>query len=177
MRMHLPRKHRGRRREQGTAVLEFALAGIPLLLMIISIFELCLAMWSYHTLAFAVREGARYAAIKGQGCSYTGNSCGVTVGTIAQQIATAGAGLSPAVLNVTLTSAAGSISCNPLNSCYSNTTAWPPSSSSANVAGSAITVSGTYAVNTSLVFLFIPTGSLKIGNLTLPASSQQLIQF
>ena len=167
---------RVRRKEQGKALLEFALAGIPLILMIISVLELCLAMWSYHTLAFAVREAARYASTKGAGCSYTGNSCGVTVANIAQQIANSAVGLSTSQLNATLTSTAGSVTCNPLSSCSSNNTAWPPSS--ANAAGSIISITGYYPVNTSLVFLFIPyTRSLTIGNLTLPASSQVTMQF
>jgi len=156
-------------------MIEFAAAGIPIILVMVSIIEMGLTMWTYETLAFAVREGARYAATKGQGCSYSGNSCGVTVANIAQKIAAAGIGLAPGTLNITLTSAAGSIACNPLNSCYSNNTFFPPSSSnSENKLSNPITVTGSYPATVS----FAPiVGSVKTYSGTLQASSQQIIQF
>ncbi|MFL6352683.1 MAG: TadE/TadG family type IV pilus assembly protein [Bryobacteraceae bacterium] len=167
---------RTRRNEKGNALIEFTLVGIPLVLIFISLIEICIAMWSYHTLAYAVREGARYASTKGQGCTYTGNTCSVTVGAVAQQIATAGTALVPAQLNVTLTSPAGSVDCNPISSCYSNTAIWPPSSG--NLPGSVISVSGSYPVQTGLVMMFFPgTGASQLNSVTLPASSQQIIQF
>lgn len=157
-------------------LIEFTLVGIPLLLIFISLIEICLAMWSYHTLAYAVREGARYASTKGQGCTYGGNTCSVTVATVAQQIATAGTGLVPGQLNVSLISSAGSITCNPVSSCYSDTAVWPPNS--ANTPGSIISVAGSYPVQTGLVMMFFPsTGGYQLGSVNLPASSQQVIQF
>jgi Flp pilus assembly protein TadG len=167
---------RTRRNEKGNTLVEFTLVGIPLVLIFISLIEICIAMWSYHTLAYAVREGARYASTKGQGCTYAGNSCSVTVGTVAQQIATAATALVPGQLNVTLTSLGGSVTCNPITSCYSNTAIWPPSSG--NIPGSVISVSGSYPVQTGLVMMFFPgTGASQLNSVTLPASSQQVIQF
>ncbi|MGI9070109.1 MAG: TadE/TadG family type IV pilus assembly protein [Bryobacteraceae bacterium] len=167
---------RTRWNEKGNTLVEFTLVGIPLVLIFISLIEICIAMWSYHTLAYAVREGARYASTKGQGCTYTGNTCSVTVGTVAQQIATAATALLPGQLNVTLTSLAGSVTCNPISSCYSNTAIWPPSSG--NIPGSVISVSGSYPVQTGLVMMFFPsTGASQLNSVTLPASSQQIIQF
>jgi len=163
-------------KERGGALVEFVLAGIPLVLMLTSMVQLSLAMWNYHTLSFAVGEGARYAATHGQGCTYTGNSCSVTVANVAQQIAAAGVGLAPGRLNITLASTAGSITCNPLNSCYSNGAVWPPSG--ANTYGSAISVSGYYPAP-PLLFIFLPSiGSvLNFSAVTLAASSQQIIEF
>jgi Flp pilus assembly protein TadG len=163
-------------RERGSTLIEFTLAGIPILLIIMSIVQMSLAMWSYHTLAYAVREGARYASIRGQGCTYSGNSCSVTVANICQQIASAGVGLAPGQLNITLTSSAGSITCNPLNSCSSNSTVWPPAS--ANARGSVISVSGTYPMPLALFLPFFPgNSSMQSSSITLPASSEQIIQF
>jgi TadE-like protein len=54
----------GRRR--GNATIEFTLVGIPLLCVLISTFEMARGMWLYHTLAYAVKEGTRYAAVRGQ---------------------------------------------------------------------------------------------------------------
>lgn len=167
---------RTRRSEKGNMLIEFTLVGIPLILMLISLIEICLAMWSYHTLAYAVREGARYASTKGQACTYGGNTCSVSVGTIAQQIASTGVGLVPAQLNVTLTSSMGNVLCNPITSCYSTTDIWPPSSG--NTPGSAISVSGSYPVQTRLVMMFFPsTGASRFSSVSLSASSQQIIQF
>ena len=56
---------RGRRR-LGNATIEFTLVEIPLLCVLISTFEMARGMWLYHTLAYAVKEGARYAAVRGQ---------------------------------------------------------------------------------------------------------------
>lgn len=168
---------RARRGERGSALIEFTLVGIPLVLLVITIIEMCLAMWSYHTLAFAVREGARYASTKGQGCTYSGNTCSTNIGTIAQQIALAGIGLAPGQLNVTFTASDGTtVTCNPLNTCYTSTTVWPPSS--ANVAGDTLKVAGTYTVQAPLLFLYMPfTRSLTFHSFTLPATSQQVILF
>jgi Flp pilus assembly protein TadG len=162
------------RPDAGTSILEFAIIGPCLLLLTITLLQICLTMWSYETLAFAVREGARYTATKGQGCSYSGNSCGVTVSSVAKDIAAAAPGLDPNVMNVTLTSSGGtSINCNPLNSCYSNSTAWPPSS--ANTEGtSTVAVSGTYPMN---LFFVHPQGYVGTSSGNLQASSQQVIQF
>jgi Flp pilus assembly protein TadG len=162
------------RREEGTSVLEFAIIGPCLLLLTITLFQICLVMWNYETLAFAVREGARYTATKGQGCSYSGNSCSVTVSAVAYQIATAAAGLVPANLNVTLSSSGGSsVTCNPLSSCYTNSTAWPPSSG--NTEGSStVTVTGYYPMN---LFFVHPQGYVGTSSGNLQASSQQVIQF
>ena len=70
---------RARKKETGSTTIEFALGGVSLLILVVSLVQMSLAMWSYHTLAYAVREGARYASTKGIGCTYTGNSCSVTV--------------------------------------------------------------------------------------------------
>ena len=166
---------RGRKEERGTSTIEFVLAGVPLILVMVSIIEMALTMWTYETLAFAVREGARYAATKGQGCSYSGNSCGVTVANIAQKIAASGIGLAPGVLNVTITSAAGTITCNPLTSCYSNLTSFPPTSSnSENTLTNPITVTGSYPATVSFTPLLGPINKYSG---TLQATSQQIIQF
>ena len=162
-------------RQKGSALIEFILVGIPLVILLSSIVELSLAMWNYHTLSFAVGEGARYASTHGQGCTYTGNTCSVTVANIAQQIASVGVGLAPERLNVTLTSTAGTITCNPINTCYSNAAIWPPSG--ANTYGSAISVSANYPA-AAILFLFMPAaGALNVSAVTLSASSQQIVEF
>jgi len=166
---------RARKNETGATTIEFAFGGVSLLILVVSLVQMSLAMWSYHTLAYAVREGARYASTKGIGCTYTGNSCSVTVSNVAQKIAAAGIGLLPSQLSVTLTSSAGDVSCNPVSNCYSNTTVWPPSSpGSANQVGKPVKLTASYPVRV----LFLPIlGSLQTAAPTLQATSQQLILF
>ena len=90
-------------------MVEFVLAGIPVIFVLISIFELSRGMWTYHTMAYAVREGVRYAAVHGKGCA-SPHTCQVTIGQITSVIKAAGAGLPPSTTVVTFTPASGSAS-------------------------------------------------------------------
>lgn len=59
------RFRRGAGGEGGQALVEFALA-IPLLLLIVTgLFDLGRAVWQSNTLAYAAREGTRYAVVHG----------------------------------------------------------------------------------------------------------------
>ena len=94
---------RGLKSRRGNTTLEFTLVGIPLLFVLISIFEISRAMWMYHTLAYAIKQGTRYAAVRGQNCvpAVNGNSCTVTIGNLVTFIQTAGGGLLPDQLHLT----------------------------------------------------------------------------
>src|SRR6185503_1515288 len=48
---------RARKNETGATTIEFAFGGVSLLILVVSLVQMSLAMWSYHTLAYAVREG------------------------------------------------------------------------------------------------------------------------
>ena len=181
------------KRTRGVAILEFLLAGIPILVLLLIIFELCLALWSYHTLAAAVEDGALYASTKGQGCTYTGNSCRVSISAIIQDILGAGVGIDPNRLNLTFHSSASAyyadIVCNPAQTCLSGrytTTLWPParvSSGPPAVYGdmpaiSYIDITGTYPSPVPVISLFMPAQLLPaIGTLQFSATSRQVVQF
>jgi Flp pilus assembly protein TadG len=151
-------------RERGSAMVEFALVSIPTIILFISLVQLSLTLWQYHTMAYAIREAIRYASTKGPGCWYSGNSCGTTIGTIALKIANSGLGMQTSQLNVTFTSTAGSTSCNPLSTCTSSTTSWPPASVAA---GSSISIAATYPYNVIFLPLYgtpiVSSGSLSAG--------------
>ena len=53
----------------GSTFLEFVLVGVPVIFVMFSTFEMARGMWSYHSLAYAVREGTRYAIVHGASCS------------------------------------------------------------------------------------------------------------
>lgn len=164
------------RARRGNALIEFTLAGIPIIFMLISIFEMARGMWTYDTLAYAVRRGLRSAIVHGQTCASGGNNCIWTVGQVAQAIRQAGVGLDPQRLSVTLISESGSISCNPLSSCLNSATVWPPST--ANSPGRPLTIRAQYAFQSAMV-MFWPgaPGVGPVGTLSLPASSTQSIQY
>jgi hypothetical protein len=161
--------------ERGSAMLEFTLVGVPLIFILICTFELARAMWNYHTVAYAINEATRYAAVRGKGCTYTGNSCSVTVGTVARQIASFGIGLDSGTFNVTLTSGAGDVPCQPLSSCFNNATVWPPKG--AADAGMDITIRGSYPFQSALTMFWPGKGALSVGALALPSTSRQVVQF
>jgi Flp pilus assembly protein TadG len=56
---------RGRQGERGQALVEFALL-LPLMLLIVTgLFDVARAVWQENTLAYAAREGTRYAIVHG----------------------------------------------------------------------------------------------------------------
>lgn len=169
----MPNRNRDQR---GNAVIEFSLVGIPIIFVLISTFEMARGMWLYHTVAYAVKEGSRYASVHGQNCRIPPNNCPVDIGQISQVIKSAGLGIEPALLNLTFTDDSGTtLSCT-LSNCLSDNTPWPPAA--ANAPGMAIKVSGSYTFR-SAIAMFWP-GSAWVGPLpalNLPASTTERIKF
>ena len=162
------------RKRRGSLMVEFTLCAIPLIFVLLSVTELSLTMWNYHTLAEAVSYSTRYASSHGAGCA--GKGCATTVGSIATLLASRAIGLSAGNLNVTLTSGASTVTCNPLNSCTSSGTAWP--SLSANTAGTDLTISASYPVSLPIPIFSPGHGSgTKFGALTLAAQSRQMVVY
>ena len=89
--MQLMRFRSFRREEDAQGIVEFALVLPVLLLLIFGIIDLGRAVWEENTLAYAAREGTRYAIVHGSGCetpcvqawpgTYATNSCS-TSGTV-----------------------------------------------------------------------------------------------
>src|SRR4051812_12070981 len=105
-------KRSGHSRRRGQSLIEFTFVGIPIMFVLISVFEVSRGMWIYHTLAHAVREGVRYASVHGYNCTQNGNTCAVNMGPvsntctgssdapIAEVIRCAAVGLDPANTNI-----------------------------------------------------------------------------
>lgn len=168
-------KSRGNRK--GSAMLEFVLTGIPIIFVLISIFEISRGMWTYHTLAYAVREGVRYAAVHGKGCATSPNACTVTIGQITSVIHAAGAGLPASTTTVTFTPASGSVSSDTMVNQLASTTVWPPSGASAP--GKDVKIEVVYPFQTVLAVFWAGAGRPlnDSGAFNLGASSTQQIQF
>ena len=166
---------RGRRRQKGNALIEFTLVGIPLMFTLISIFEISRGMWIYHTLAYAVTEGTRYAAVHGENCSASPNSCSKAISDVAGVIQYVGVGLLPDQLNLTFTSKAGSVPCI-LKDCLSNATPWPPAN--ANLRGMDVTISANYPFSSAIAMFWPGAGQgVVFPTFNLPATSTERIQF
>jgi Flp pilus assembly protein TadG len=163
---------------RGQALIEFTLVGLASIIVLVSTFQLGIGMWNYHTLAYAVHQGARYASVKGVGCTLPGNNCSVTVGTIAQKIAGYGIGVPADTVIVTLTANSGVATlCSPLNSCNANATVWPPATNTDNAVGKTITISAKYHSNMVLLLVWPGKSSWQSGSYWLSAASTQRIIF
>src|SRR3954454_15551423 len=86
-------KRIGRSGETGSAMVEFALIGIPVMFTLLITFEVARAMWAYHTVAYATKEGVRFAIVHGNDCALVPNNCLVTRAQVADRINTASLGL------------------------------------------------------------------------------------
>ncbi len=77
--------------EQGQALVEFALVLPVLLLLIVGLFEVARAVQQENTLAFAAREGTRYAIVHGSSSSaplpYCASCTNATVSGIVENAA------------------------------------------------------------------------------------------
>jgi Flp pilus assembly protein TadG len=167
---------RSRRSQAGRSILEFTLVGIPLIFVLISFFELARGMWTYHTLAYAVREGTRYSAFRGRGCA-SPNTCQVTIGQTSAVIRSAGPGLDPALVTLTFSPASGTVVRGTMQSLLTNTATWPPSTS--NAVGQNIQISAAYPFNSVLAVVWPGSGRAfsSIRVVWLGASSQEGVQF
>lgn len=162
----------------GTSLVEFTLVGIPMIFLLISTFEMARGMWVYHTLAYAIKEGTRYASVHGKTCEVAPNTCQLTVAQVVQRVVDSGTGLLPTDLAVTLTSTAGTVSCSPASNCIgskANNTLWPPDP--ANAQGSDISISARYPFQ-SAISMFWPGAGPGVGAATVnfPASSTGVMQ-
>ena len=164
-----------RRQQRGQALLEFTLAAIPMIFLLISVVEMSRAMWVYVTLAHAIKEGARFSVVHGADCVQANSACQITVNQVAARIITASMGLDASKMNVVLQTAGGTQTCAPIKNCLGNATAWPPAPD--NSIGLPITMSATYPFSTGMS-MFVPrAGSVQFGTIRLGATSQQEIAY
>lgn len=164
------------RRQTGNAILEFTLVGIPLIFVLISIFEIARGMWIYHTLAYAVTEGTRYTVVRGVNCSSPANSCAASIASIAGVIEYAGVGLMPGQLNLQFTPNSGAPTSCLLPDCLTNTTTWPPSG--ANLPGMDVVITASYPFSSAIAMFWPGSGpGMGLPTVVVPATARERIQF
>ena len=177
-----------KRNWRGNATIEFTLVGIPLVFVLISTIEMARGMWIYHTLAYAIKGGTRYAVARGQNNSSANHSSYQGVCTAIIQ---AGAGLLPEDLSLVFSSGLNGtkfVHTPPpftAAACLSNSSPWPPAAID-DQPGQTISISGYYPF-VSAISMFWPGAGpgMTFQSLTcngplalcLPAASQDIMQF
>ena len=91
-------------REQGSTIIEMSLTLLILLAIMFGLIEICLALYTYHFISDAAREGTRYAIVHGSACMNAGASCTVSTDDIQTYVEDIGfPGIDPANMTVTTT--------------------------------------------------------------------------
>lgn len=158
-----------RDRRNGSQIVEFTLAAIPLIFFLIGIFGVGIGMWGYHSIAAGVKNAARVASVRGPGCA--GEPCATTIGYYAQMMLSNGV---PAASTVKFRSEGGNATCDTLSACVSDTTPWP--STAGTSLGSHVTISATFPFQALLPMLTI-AGTSTIGSEIFGATSRQMVLF
>jgi TadE-like protein len=174
-------RHRGR----GSTLIEFTLVGIPVIFILISIFEISRGMWLYHTLAYSIKEGVRFAIVRGHDCVIPPNNCAATVGDIADRIRMQSIGFVPSeIRNLTFRSPTRTITCATLEDCLANTTYFPsggpgqPKDTGGQRLGSFVEISAVYPFRSAIAMFWPGAGrGMNFGEFMLPASSKEMIQY
>jgi Flp pilus assembly protein TadG len=167
-----------RKNQKGSQIIEFTIAGIPMIFLLFSTLQLSIGVWNYFTLDHAVNLATRYAAVHGASCVANGNACSVTIGDIATQLTTNAVGVPSSKYDVTFKTNSGvSTSCAPVSTCLSNATTWPPAASNDNAVGASITISAKYTFHTAIGMFWFRDGTSLFGPIYFPATSTQQIMY
>jgi Flp pilus assembly protein TadG len=97
-------------REQGQALVEFALILPILLLVLFGLFDLSRAVFQENTLAYAAREGTRYAIVHGSASSDP--SSPTNTADIAAVVRAAAVGVDNITVTVSYPDTIGTVPCN-----------------------------------------------------------------
>jgi hypothetical protein len=159
-------------------MVEFSLAGIASITLLLTTIQLCIGLWNYHTLAYSVHEATRYVSTHGRGCVTATTPCSITVGDIVAKLATDSLGMPKATLNATLTTDSGDVTtCAPITACASNTTRWPPTSNLDNATGKRITITASHTFTHAMLLYWPGVFTQHFNSFVLPASSTETIVF
>jgi hypothetical protein len=179
-------------RSRGNATIEFTLVAIPLLFVLISTFEMARGMWLYHTLAYAVKEGTRYAVVRGQNSPNQvplGGTGTLPLMPICEYIMQQGAGLIPSQVTLTFHSATQPDITMTADRCPANGN-WPPGGTFSipqtaggntivdNQAGQVISINASFSFQ-STILMFWPgvQGGTQFPAFTFPAKASEVMQY
>lgn len=144
--------------EQGSSLVEMALTMVILLMILFGLIEMCLALYTYHFISDAAREGSRFAMVRGSACAPPGYECNATAAQIQTYVQGLGfPGINPANMTVTTTWSAypAGATCSVLG---------------CNGPGDLVTVTVSY--NFPLAIPFVPTNILAMSSTSSMVISQ-----
>jgi Flp pilus assembly protein TadG len=145
--------------EEGATLIEVAVSFALMIALIVTIFQISLALYASHFVADAAREATRYAIVRGSSsCSNSPNltNCNATAEQIKSWVRNLGyPGIDPQRLNATTTWPSGGVDCY-------------PSASPCNNPGSLVNVVVTYEFPLSIPFW-------KSATINLQSTSQMVI--
>jgi len=165
-----------RKRQAGSAILEFTLTGVPMIFVWISIVQMSIGMWNYHTLQYATKTAGEYVQVHGGTDGYCKtNTCQVQ--NAATQLASAAIGLNPTLMNVTFytVSSADHLtkttvkSCT-LNNCETDSTSFPNEAS-----GSEFAIQVEYQFKSALIMYGLQGRAVMFQNPWFPSYTHQVI--
>jgi len=192
--------------QRGATTIEMTFVGIPLIFILISIFEISRGMWMYETTSTAVREGVRFASVHGFNCirnpPSVPNACEVTANDIVKVIrmgvgdailnsqgtsnnygptGAGGAGLDPATTLVTFTSKTVTFDCPLTGTSVVEPKCgqtWPPTTPTGeNFVKNTIKISLKTPFSSALSMFWPGSRPMQFGATNLSASSSDTIQF
>ena len=167
------------RARRGSAMLEFVLAGIPMIFIWIGIVQMAIGMWQYESLQYGVKSAGNYIAHHGSYYIAAGNSA-VRIQDAATVLSNAAFGVPASAVTVTWTATPQSgspttVTCA-LSACKTNSTTWPPTAASFPNT-SYIEIRADYVYHSALA-MFIPgRGSVKFNAPNLPGYTRQVVLF
>jgi Flp pilus assembly protein TadG len=183
----------GRRKKQrGSAIVEFTLTGVPVIFVWISIVQMAIGMWHYQVLQSAVKVAAAYGSVHGATYKNAGASV-VHISDVAQVLANYMIGMPPSSINVTFTAwknssdatsdtNATTYTCE-LDNCISQSTyqtaAWPPGSGYDAPNGSEFSIKAVYVFHSGICMVAPGPGTSPIhaNSYTLPGYTHQMVLF
>jgi Flp pilus assembly protein TadG len=156
-------------REDGASMVEMAFACTLLLTMLFGIFAISFALYTYHYISDAAREGSRYAMVRGStSCANSSNmltNCGATSNQIQTYVQNLGY---PGASNMTVTSTWYKIT---------GGTPWASlcSTGTCNAPGNIVKVQVTYAFPLSIPFFLRGGPTSQTRSLSMTSTSQMVI--
>jgi Flp pilus assembly protein TadG len=176
-----------RHSRRGAATIEMTFVGIPIMFILISIFEMSRGMWMYNTMAYALKEGVRYSIVHGANCVTTepfNNTCSVTVSQVAQVIQNAGVGLDLHLTTLTFISGSNTDATCTLNGSSTDSPAgcqqgtfstqtWPV----VNNVGTTLQIKAKSPFLSALAYFWPGSTPQSFGSLYFNANSTDIIQY
>ena len=167
-----------RQSSRGATMMEMVLVGIPMVFMLICIFEISRGMWIYATEAYAAKEGVRYAIVHGVNCVTAPNNCPATISDVAKVVLYAGVGLDQATTTLTFTTLQDltATTCT-LATCLTTVTQWPPATNNDSDVGKGLRIDISTPFHSALGMFWPGSSPVLFAPVTFGASSTDYIQF